>query len=340
MFLDICVTSACNLGCLYCSEGKGTIDQSRILNSKIKIGLLEIINFIEKFNVDKIGFWGGEPFLNFDLCKDLMLCKPDIEYLFYSNGTYVEKYLNDLILINEKVKKLIVQISYDGKPINDLLRLTKNRKSTSEQCIKAFKLLKDNNIETCFKSTVTADTFKYMFESFKDIIQYDTSYNPTPDCFNKYDDNKWFGYYNDLKSNLLKIAGFIYKNNLDMSLFRWFTDERAICQCGDEYVALDVDGYIFPCHSAMYSNLDHKIGSIRDIDIGVKLNNAFERYRYLNKKLECSCDSKFCMKCPIGAYQLNAGNYESRYCTKNIDMCKVFKLTDKIHKSLIFAKKN
>jgi len=339
MILDICVTSACNLGCLYCSEGKGTIDQSRILNSKIKINLQEIINFIERFHVDKVGFWGGEPFLNFSLCKQLMEAKPNLEYLFYSNGTYVEKYLKDLIHLNNTVHKLIVQISYDGKPINDRLRLTKNHSTTSDQAVNALKLLKDNNIETCFKSTVTADTFKYLFESFKDVISYGVTYNPTPDCFNKYDESKWFTYYNDLRSNLLKIAGYIYKHDLSPSLFRWFTDDRAICQCGDGYVALDVDGYIFPCHSAMYSNLDHKIGSIRDIDIDIKLKNSFIRYKKLNQKLNCTCDARFCMKCPIGAYQLNDGSYENRYTTKNIDMCKVFTISDQVYRSLLYAKR-
>lgn len=335
MILDICVSSACNLGCLYCSEGRATFDKSRVINSKIKVSLQEILNFIDEFNVDFIGFWGGEPFLNFKLCKEIMIQRPQLKYMFYTNGMYINQYLNDLIEVNKIVKELFVQISYDGKPINDLLRVRKNGKSASDQVRQALITLKEHNIKTNFKSTVTADTFKYMFESFKDIIQLSDSYFPTPDCFSKYDETKWNQYYSDLKINLIKIAHYIYDNKLKTSSFKWFTNSKAICHCGDDYLALDVDGYLFPCHSAMYSNLDHKITHIRDINRAEKINQAFKKYKLLNEKLRCNCDVKYCMKCPIGAYQINQGDYNQRYTTKNIDMCKVFKISNQVYSSLL-----
>lgn len=339
MILDICVSSACNLGCLYCSEGKATFDKSRVLNSKIKVSLQEILNFTDEFDVEMIGFWGGEPFLNFELCKQIMSERPHLKYMFYTNGMYIDRYLNDLLYIKDKVKDLYVQVSYDGKAINDRLRLTKSMKSVSEQVRNAMLTLKKHGVHTNFKSTVTADTFKYMFESFKDIIQCTDSYFPTPDCFSKYDDSKWNEYYSDLKSNLIQIAHYIYDNKLKLSSFKWFTDSRAICQCGDGYISLDVDGYIFPCHSAMYSNLDHKITHIRDINLKEKLEQSQKRYKDLNSKVNCvDCDVRYCMRCPIGSYQINKGTYEQRYTTKNIDMCKVFKISDQVYKALLSIK--
>ena len=104
MIFDINTTSVCNLGCLYCSEGKNPNmpDKSRILNSKTKVTIQDLdllVNQVfEKDPKDDIvfAFWGGEPFLNFDFCKEVMYHFKDnnkISFLFYSNGFYIEKYL-------------------------------------------------------------------------------------------------------------------------------------------------------------------------------------------------------------------------------------------------------
>ena len=334
LILEFCVTSACNLGCRYCSEGRATFDKSRVLNSKIKISVDEALNFMDKYDIENIGFWGGEPFLNFDFCKKIMNARPDLKYFFYTNGMYVEKYLDDLIEIKNRVKELFVQVSYDGDTANDILRVGKNQKSVSEKIRNSFLILKENKIGTAIKATITPDTFKYMFESYKDITSISDSYFPTPDCFSKYDDSKWNIYYSDLKKSLIKIAHYIYENNLKLDTFRWFTNSRALCQCGDHYLCVDVDGYIFPCHSAMYTNLDHKIAHIRDIDVERKISEAFKKYSGLNEKTKCNCDVKYCMKCPIGAFQINSGSYEERYTTKNIDMCRVFHINDSVYTSL------
>lgn len=72
MNLDINVTSTCNLGCKYCSEGHNPEmpDLAKIENSKTDVKTQDIIKFISKVHaknpneVIDISFWGGEPMMN------------------------------------------------------------------------------------------------------------------------------------------------------------------------------------------------------------------------------------------------------------------------------------
>jgi len=80
MTLDINVTSTCNLGCKYCSEGHNpdVPDKSVIENSKTNVSKEEIDTFIAKSKIEKpnepinISFWGGEPMMNMKLCLSIM----------------------------------------------------------------------------------------------------------------------------------------------------------------------------------------------------------------------------------------------------------------------------
>jgi MoaA/NifB/PqqE/SkfB family radical SAM enzyme len=65
MNLDINVTSTCNLGCKYCSEGHNPDmpDLAKIENSKTDVKTQDIINFISKIREKSnekitISFWG------------------------------------------------------------------------------------------------------------------------------------------------------------------------------------------------------------------------------------------------------------------------------------------
>lgn len=367
MNIDINLTSVCNYGCLYCSEGKNPCvpDKSRILNSKTKVTIDDIdrlVLSVQKKNKDEaftFGFWGGEPFINWDFAKKLMLhfkYNNNISFIFYSNGYYIKKYINEIVEIDKILgyklsdnrKRLFIQISYDGKAVNDIERLTKNGKSTSDTCVQAWKLLKNNGIETKFKSTITPRTFKYMYDAFVEFVNLGSNYFPTPDSFSDYDFENEEQYFKDLTISLMKIAKYIYDNKLQPSLFSWFTNSRALCNAGINYFAIDLDGEITPCHSTMYDSfLDHRICNIRDILLCEKLNTASVKYKdllqYMNDECK-NCNALYCLKCPAGNYNLpsnlkrinkDENQYMQRWTKKNINMCKVFKINDAVHKALL-----
>ena len=377
MTLDINVTSTCNLGCKYCSEGHNPDmpDLAKIENSKTDVKTQEIIDFIQRVQEKDpneeiiIAFWGGEPMMNMPYCLDLMTYyakNKKITFFFYTNGMYIEKYKESLKNINTLLTRdrFEIQISYDGKPVNDIERVTKNNKSSVDEVKKAFAILGEINVRRKIKSTITPRTFKYIYESFLDIISIPgcENYFPTPDSFNDYEKEKEEEYFNDLKIGLANIAKYIYQNKLNADVFGWFRNSRALCSAGINYYGINLDGKLSPCHSTMYEDYDdHEIGDIRDLDILEKLEQSNTKFKdllnYMND--DCTnCTSLFCMKCPAGSYNLestkniveyklndfvnnpnNLSEYDLKWSTKNINMCKVFKLNDIIYKSLLTATK-
>lgn len=370
MNIDINLTSVCNYGCKYCSEGKNpdVPDKSRILNSKTHVTLDDLQRLVNETREKRhnepfvFAFWGGEPFINWQFSKEVMTHFKDdklVSFLFYTNGYYIKRYINEIVAIDRLLglkatdggRRLFIQISYDGKAINDIERLTKDGRSTSQTCVDAWKLLTKNGIESKFKSTVTPRTFKYMFDAFKEFVELGTNYFPTPDSFSDYDFNNDEEYFNDLGMSLMNIAKYIYDNKLDPSTFAWFTRSRALCSAGIDYFAIDLDGEMTPCHSTMYDAFsEHRISNIRDISLLNKLDDATKVYKSLLNHMndECkNCTSLFCMKCPAGNFCLPSSLnrvdhnlskeevYAQRWTKKNINMCKVFKINDKVHKSLL-----
>ncbi|MFZ9615199.1 MAG: radical SAM protein [Fluviibacter sp.] len=377
MNLDINVTSTCNLGCKYCSEGHNPDmpDLAKIENSKTDVKTQDIIKFISKVHAKKpdeiidISFWGGEPMMNMTYCLDLMTFyakNKNVKFFFYTNGTYIGKYRENLRVVNKLLgntvkgePRLVIQISYDGKAINDIERLTKKNGSTSELVKEAYAILGEIGVARALKSTITPRTFKYIFESFVDVVNIpgNNNYFPTPDTYSDYVKEDTEQYMEDLKNGLQQIAKYIYDNKLPINSFGWFQNSRALCSAGVNYFSINLDGAVSPCHGTMYEDhLDHEIGNVYDEDIVDVLDKATDKYKYLINHMndDCQgCKSLFCMKCPAGSYNLDSTKaiakkkidiipleeYEMKWTTKNVNLCKVFKLNDIIHKSLLSVMK-
>lgn len=377
MNLDINVTSTCNLGCKYCSEGHNPDmpDLAKIENSKTDVKTQDIIKFIGKVHAKKpdeiidISFWGGEPMMNMTYCLDLMTFyakNKNVKFFFYTNGTYIGKYRENLRVVNKLLgntvkgePRLVIQISYDGKAINDIERLTKKNGSTSELVKEAYAILGEIGVARALKSTITPRTFKYIFESFVDVVNIpgNNNYFPTPDTYSDYVKEDTEQYMEDLKNGLQQIAKYIYDNKLPINSFGWFQNSRALCSAGVNYFSINLDGAVSPCHGTMYEDhLDHEIGNVYDEDIVDVLDKATDKYKYLINHMndDCQgCKSLFCMKCPAGSYNLDSTKaiakkkidiipleeYEMKWTTKNVNLCKVFKLNDIIHKSLLSVMK-
>jgi len=130
MVIDINVTSACNLACTYCSEGFECGLSSKF-NENTSVTLDNIEEFISQIPDQKkdIYFWGGEPFINWKFCKGVIDKYKDDEgfsFFFYTNGVYLRKYMDELVTYTQQLgKRLNIQVSYDGKAVNDRTRPTK-----------------------------------------------------------------------------------------------------------------------------------------------------------------------------------------------------------------------
>lgn len=351
--IDINVTSTCNLACTYCSEGF-ECGLSTVFDENTSVTLENIDDIVNGISDPKkdIFFWGGEPFVNWKFCKgviDKYKHDENFSFFFYTNGVYIKKYLKELVELTQELgPRLRLQISYDGKAVNDITRPDKAGNPSSEIVKSNYIAAKQNGLNVSMKSVLTAPNFHLIFEAFLDVIQMDDNYFPTPDMYSTLTEEEFIPHLKDLEVGLKKIARYIYKNNLPPEKFGWFTQSRALCQSGINYISIDLNGDISPCHGCMYKDSDdHVMGNVNtveDIDALIAEKSAMYRDSLANQPLACQqCDAQFCMKCNSATYEKSTKDtYIEKWSdhTANWQMCKVFKTNEVIHHALRVAKKS
>lgn len=349
-------------------------DKSIIENSKTDVETEKLLAFIDsvlKRNPNEeihLSFWGGEPMMNLSYCIDIMLYYKDnksVTFFFYTNGTYIKKNLDKLINISNLLgtyrneKRMELQVSYDGGKANDTERLTKGGKSTSAEVKAGYDAAYDAGLRVSVKSTLSQKSFKHIYDAFLDVISMkgNPNYFPTPDSYSDYNPETIEQDMLDLKDGLMKIARYIYQNKLRADKFGWFRNSTALCSAGIDYYGVNLDGTMSACHGLMYAEAeDHIITNIEDTDALDKLATASVKYTNLlgNMNDDCKeCNVLYCMKCPAASYEIPSNEvmaneklkrndptlpdnkYDMKWSTKNINMCRIFKLNDTIFKPLL-----
>jgi len=128
------VTEDCNLNCKYCTFGelyeKRERETNSNLDSELAINLIgKILKEREKTRYLNIGFYGGEPFLNFEFIERVvMFSKKNSENIRFSttmNGTLLLKYMDFIVANNFNLS-----VSLDGDFECNSYRLFKNGNSS------------------------------------------------------------------------------------------------------------------------------------------------------------------------------------------------------------------
>ena len=353
MVIDINVTSTCNLACTYCSEGY-ECGLSTAYEENTSLTLENVEDFMNKISDPKkeIYFWGGEPFVNWEFCKGVIeKFKHDSNYnfFFYTNGVYLKKYLKDLVRLNtESNGRINIQVSYDGKPVNDITRIDKAGNPSSAMVKMNYLAAKEAGLKIKLKSVLTAEHFHLVYEAFLDVIELDENYFPTPDMYSQLTWEEFQPKLEELKIGLGKIAKHIYKHKMPPEKFGWFQQSRALCASGINYMSVDLNGDISPCHGCMYKESHvHVMGNIfqtPDLDALIAEKSAMYKDALKNQPLGCqTCDSMFCMKCNAATYEKSE---KEEYIDKwsdhraNWQVCTVFKTNEIVHYALRKAVKS
>lgn len=346
--IDLNVTSTCNLACTYCSEGF-ECGLSTSYDENTSLTFEDVKQLIAKISDPKkeIYFWGGEPFVNYSLCRSIMEHYTDdknISFFFYTNGVYLKKYLMDLIQFNTTLgpNRLHIQVSYDGKAIHDITRPDKKGNASTDIVKNNYLLARDAGISISLKSVITADNFHRVYDAFLDVITMDKNYHPTPDLYSQLSEQDFGFRLEELKAGITKIAKYIYANNLPPETFGWFRKSRALCQAGVDYISVDLNGDISPCHGCMYKESHtHVMGNVfktDDIDLLIKQKSAQYSAARSNQPLGCqTCDSMFCMKCNAATFEKSSKeDYWDKWTDhrSNWQVCTVFKMNEVVHYAL------
>jgi sulfatase maturation enzyme AslB (radical SAM superfamily) len=360
------LTKNCNFRCRYCFEDfkGGIFEQTPIFIHRIK-QLLDSSFFKKRYHLLNIGFWGGEPTLNFKAVQGItqFFAKDDrVKFSIYTNGYNLSTFIDTFIRFRDfrmlgGHPKFSVQVSYDGMPIHDIYRVKADGTLTSSVVRSNIDLLNKERIPNTLKSTITPEVFKYMPDAYLDIRDIFESYTgtdffkghnymPTIEYYkaNTIDDLSILEYNEVLKKSLIKIAGYEIKHfeKYESFLLSWFNGGKALCSAGRDVIAMNVLGNIYVCHGCLYSEQkdDHYITSLEDEDFIEKLNKYWLDFNTDFGCLpdECQlCDTNFCLKCNLVKFE-NSNKIEYfdkwRDYSNQPALCAFYKTSGKIVKAI------
>lgn len=150
------VTDSCNLHCKYCAYGDLYNDYDSRKDKKMSFetvkAVLDYLLLFWKSNTNKsamqiisIGFYGGEPLMNFDLirrtveyCNDMDISTRKFQFTMTTNATLLDKYL-DYLVENE----FNITISLDGNEWGNSYRVYHNGMNSFDKVFSNVKKIKD-----------------------------------------------------------------------------------------------------------------------------------------------------------------------------------------------------
>lgn len=291
--VEMMVTERCNLNCKYCFHRKRPYDMN-----------MEVVERSIDFLKDKLSkkplfiFWGGEPLLAegfiISSVKYIRSRISDSQFFLSSNGTiYSEKVVD---LIKNGYMNGGIQISYDG------LSQDENRGMSSvvrENIKRYIGSVGSKNVHVSF--TFTDKTVCNLAENLKDIYSLGVRSAKHGAVF----ELEWSDHSLREYSKQLDLMYDFVKKNTDIRVA--FADCKAaisgrgagkgVCALGKNFITVDHDGSIFPCHRAV-NHQEFKIGNVFD--------GVLNRGRFMSMGIsKCkNCDaSAFCHNCVIASYE-------------------------------------
>ena len=321
------VTDACNLACTYCyqiNKGKRVMkfEYAKKLIDALLSGDERFGNYITLENSPGIilDFIGGEPLLEVELIEQI--CDYFYEQVIMLQHPWATRFrisiaTNGTLHFDEKVqhflKKYEKHISYgitvDGnKELHDSCRIFPDGRPSYDMAIAAVKdwAGKGHPIES--KLTIAPENIDYIYDAILNLV--DNGYeeidaNPVfEDVWHQEDAVK---YYNQLK----RLADYWNDNDLVDDIYFSLFEDTCFCPipeeenknfCGGtgDMLAMDPDGYLYPCIRYMESSLGNDVPPIviGHVDIGIA---------------QCDCHNK-CLHCFDGITRRSQSTDECFYC--------------------------
>lgn len=263
------ITNQCNLCCDYCYEHHKSIEVMSLDTAKKIIDMLldGYINNTGYLGRDTISvildFIGGEPLLHPKLIEDICdywfarLARMDIPlgpWTRISISTNGQNWFDKDVqhLIKKYINFISLTVSIDGiKELHDAHRISPSGKGSFDNAFNAFKDLRDNYNSINSKMTFVPESFPYLFESIKfmiengcDIIYCNCAYEP------EYTEKDAALLYSELKKvsdYILSLDHRIYVSILDQDGTK-STSTRNYCGGGQgSMIAFSPDGKAYPC---------------------------------------------------------------------------------------------
>ncbi len=293
------LTENCNLRCTYCFEG-GTRCVSNYMSKEIAFKTVDfLLSQALEHNVDeiKITFFGGEPMLCPELMTEIMHYSEKraketgktAQYSIITNGTIfneeVEAFLD--VWRGYKDNKVDIQLSIDGIPeIQNANRpcANENVKSSDlvESAVAKYKeYFQKHNIDRerlHIHACVSKASLPRIYDSF---LYFTRDLGIINSNFAWVIEDDW----NDIdlvifSEQMQKIVKRLVDTTTNTKRFPFkHFDRSSGCSAGQNLIAVDTKGDIYPCHRFFFFNVDNReniiIGNVAD---GIVYNDRREQY--------------------------------------------------------------
>jgi len=322
------VAHDCNLKCEYCFAEEGEYHGKRALMSA-EVGKAALDFLVKSSGSRKnleVDFFGGEPLMNFDVVKELVIygrgleegCGKTFRFTMTTNGVLLDD--EKLAFINEHMHNLV--LSLDGrKEVNDKMRPRAGGQGSYDLIVPKFQKAAESRNQTGYflRGTFTKNNLDFTKDvmhiadlGFQQIsVEPVVSSPDMPYAINEEDLPTIFAEYEKLATEIYdrKKAGKgfdFFHFNIDLTGGPCVMKRMAGCGSGTEYLAVAPGGELFPCHQ--FVGIDgFQMGTVWE---GVQNKEKFDEFSSCNvyAKEECKkCWAKFYCSggCAANAYQFS-----------------------------------
>lgn len=264
------VAHGCNLACKYCFAGKGEYFGPKGLMS-LETGMRALDFLIENSGTRKnleVDFFGGEPLLNWEVCKKLVAygrsrekeSGKNFRFTLTTNGLLVD---DDVIEFCNKEMGNVV-LSLDGrKETHDRLRCFPSGKGSYDLVTEKFKRFADARNQrdyymrgtyTHYNTDFSADVIHMADLGFKELsVEPVVCSGTEPYALRQSDLTVLKEQYEILANEMLKRYrkgnGFtFYHYMIDLEAGPCIVKRISGCGVGTEYLAVTPNGELYPCH--------------------------------------------------------------------------------------------
>ncbi|MBR2151826.1 MAG: thioether cross-link-forming SCIFF peptide maturase [Clostridia bacterium] len=337
------VSHTCNLNCSYCFASQGKYHGDRALMSfevgKQALDFL-VANSGKRRNLE-VDFFGGEPLMNWDVCKKLVEYARSIEkehnknfrFTLTTNGVLID---DDVIEFSNKEMSNVV-LSLDGrKEIHDRFRVDFAGNGSFDKIVPKFQkfVQSRNNKNYYMRGTFTHANPDFMkdIDTMLDLGFTELSMEPVvcspndPSALTKEDKEIVMDQYEILAKKMIKRkkAGkpfTFYHYMIDLNGGPCIYKRISGCGSGTEYMAVTPWGDLYPCHQFVGDDA-FKLG---DVWKGVTNKDAQNEFRSCNVYSRPECADCWAKLWCSGGCAANA--YHATGSVKGIyeDGCDLFK---------------
>jgi len=262
------VAHACNMKCSYCFARQGNFGMKPALMS-FDVGkkafdfLVQRSGQVKNLEVD---FFGGEPLLNFEVVKSLVLYGRALEQ---ETGKHFNFTLTtNSLLLDEQIRDFIIEhgiaviLSLDGRPeTNDRHRILNNGEGSYAMVLPHIRqMVACNPVSYYIRGTFTRHNLDFV-EDLRHIVDLgfnNLSLEPaiganSPNAIQEQDLPRVLMEYEALTDTLLEY----HRNGNDIHFFHYnlnlqqgpcLAKRRSGCGAGVDYLAITPEGDIYPCH--------------------------------------------------------------------------------------------